>query len=262
MALVLAIAMQKGGVGKTTTAINLSTALAHRGETILLVDLDPQANASSGLGVRSENAEQTLADVVRGEVAPEKTLVQTEIKNLDLIPASLSLSRIGRSNENQSSGYSTLKNVLAPLQSSYDRLVLDCPPNLGTLTLNALCAAHELLIPLQAEYYALEGLSQLWWTVQRVRNELNPGLQLIGILLTMYDRRTNLADGVRRDVSEHFDEALFQTVIPRNIRVSEAPGHGEPVLTYAPNSKGTKAYESVAEEVINRERTETGTRTG
>jgi chromosome partitioning protein len=262
MGRVMAIAMQKGGVGKTTTAINLATAFAHRDERVLLVDMDPQANASSGLGVVPEESRGTLADVIRGESSADDAMTDTGIKNLDLIPASLELSSLESIGGRNESDYSTIKNILSPLQDRFDRILLDCPPNLGPLTLNGLCAAHELLIPLQAEYYALEGLSQLWKTVLRIREKLNPGLTLTGILLTMYDRRTNLADNVRQDVEEHFDDAVFDTVIPRNVRVSEAPGYGQPVITYAPHSRGTQAYESVVEEVIDREQSATGERSG
>jgi chromosome partitioning protein len=258
----MAIAMQKGGVGKTTTAINLATAFAHRGESVLLVDMDPQANASSGLGVVPEESNGTLADVIRGDCSSRDAVTDTGVQNLKLIPASLELSSLEAIGDESDSDYSIIKTVLSPLQDQYDRILLDCPPNLGPLTLNGLCAAHELLIPLQAEYYALEGLSQLWETVLRVREKLNPGLTLAGILLTMYDRRTNLADNVRQDVEDHFGDAVFETVIPRNVRVSEAPGYGQPVITYAPHSRGTQAYESVVEEVIDREQSASGERSG
>lgn len=257
MARVLAVAMQKGGVGKTTTAINMACGFAYSDENVLLVDLDPQANATSGLGVTLDRDAMTLADVIRGGASPEDTLRPTGVDGLDLMPASLDLSNLDELDRDQDD-YGVLKDVLSPLQEKYDRWLLDCPPNLGPLTLNGLCAAHEVLIPLQAEYYALEGLTQLWKTVVRIQKNLNPGLTLAGILLTMYDRRTNLADDVRREVEEHFGDELLETVIPRNVRVSEAPGHGQPVLTYAPHSKGTKAYESAVEEVLDREQRQTG----
>ncbi len=261
MSRILAIAMQKGGVGKTTTAINLATVFAHRDESVLLVDMDPQANATSGLGVSPEDYAGTLADVVRGHCRAGKAVTTTGINQLLLLPGSMDLSSL-KNVYKEESEYSTIKTVLSPLQSNFDRIILDCPPNLGPLTLNALHAAHQLLIPLQAEYYALEGLSQLWETFRRVRDGLNPGLTLLGILLTMYDRRTNLAENVRRDVEDHFGQAVFDTVIPRNVRVSEAPGYGQPVITYAPHSRGTEAYEFVAKEVYTREQSETGERTG
>lgn len=258
MARVLAVAMQKGGVGKTTTAINLACGFAYHDEEVLLVDLDPQANATSGLGVTLDRDARTLADVIRGQATPRDALRPTGVDALDLMPASLDLSGLAELDRTDDPDYTALKDVLVPLQEEYDRFLLDCPPNLGPLTLNGLCAAHEVLIPLQAEYYALEGLTQLWKTVKRIRQNLNPGLALAGILLTMYDRRTNLADDVRREVEEHFGDELLETVIPRNVRVSEAPGHGQPVLTYAPHSKGTRAYESAVEEVLDREQRQTG----
>ncbi len=191
---------------------------------------------------------------------PKRAVRSTGVKQLDLLPASLDLSGLDQL-QDESSDYNLLKRVLSPLQSNYDRWLLDCPPNLGPLTLSSLCAAHELLIPLQAEYYALEGLTQLWKTVQRIQQDLNPGLTVTGILLTMYDRRTNLADDVRAEVEEHFEDELLETIIPRNVRVSEAPGHGQPVLTYAPHSSGTQAYESAVEEVLNREQRSSRART-
>lgn len=258
MAKALAIAMQKGGVGKTTTAINMATGFAFEGERVLLVDLDSQGNASSGLGLEPTSLNSTVADVVLSGVAPQDVIHSTGIDGLDLLPANMDLSSLRQKLKNDSGDYGRLKKSLAGVQDRYDRWVLDCPPSLGPLTLSGLYAAHELLIPLQAEYYALEGLSQLWRTFQRVRQTLNPGLALAGILITMYDRRTNLAEDVRDEVKEHFGEVVLDTVIPRNIRVSEAPGHGQPVLTYAPHSQGTNAYKSAVKEVLSREQTETG----
>ncbi|MFB6226850.1 MAG: ParA family protein [bacterium] len=258
MANALAVAMQKGGVGKTTTAINLAAGLAFEGERVLLVDLDSQGNASSGLGFEPSSLEQTVADVVLAETPPDQAVRRTGIDGLDLLPANMELSSLRQQLKAGRDDYSRLKQSLDPLQGNYDRWVFDCPPSLGPLTLSGLYAAHELLIPLQAEYYALEGLSQLWRTYQRVQENLNPALTLAGILITMYDRRTNLAEDVKDEVTEHFGDVVLDTVVPRNVRVSEAPGHGQPVLTYAPHSKGTKAYESVVKEVLNREQATTG----
>lgn len=258
MANALAIAMQKGGVGKTTTAINMATGFAFEGETVLLVDLDSQGNATSGLGVEPNSLDRTVADVVLSGTDPDAVIRSTGVDGLDLMPANMDLSSLRQQLKNNTSDYSRLKDALTGVQDRYDRWVLDCPPSLGPLTLSGLYTAHELLIPLQAEYYALEGLSQLWRTYQRVRKNLNPGLTLAGILITMYDRRTNLAEDVRDEVREHFGNVVLETVIPRNIRVSEAPGHGQPVLTYAPHSKGTQAYNKAVKEVLAREQTETG----
>lgn len=259
MASVMAIAMQKGGVGKTTTAISFATGFAFEDETVLLVDLDPQANATSGLGISLDDEDLSFIDVIRDRCSVDDAVANTGIKNLDLLPATLELSSL---NESNNSDYTIIKESLSNIQAEYDRILLDCPPNLGPLTLGGLTAAHQLLIPIQAEYYALEGLSQLWTTFKRVKQELNPGLTLAGILITMYDRRTNLADDVRREVEDHFGDALLDTVIPRNVRVSEAPGYGQPVLTYAPHSKGSEAYQSAVKEVLNREQSETGQRSG
>lgn len=258
MANAMAVAMQKGGVGKTTTAINMATGFAFEGERVLLIDLDSQGNATSGLGVEPNALDRTVADVVLSDVDPDRVIQPTGVDGLDLMPANMDVSSLRQQLKNSSEDYGRLKDALSRVQNTYDRWVLDCPPSLGPLTLSGLYAAHELLIPLQAEYYALEGLSQLWRTYQRVRKNLNPGLTLAGILITMYDRRTNLAEDVRDEVHEHFGDVVLDTVIPRNIRVSEAPGHGQPVLTYAPHSKGTKAYKNAVKEVLSREQAETG----
>ncbi len=243
----IAVANQKGGVGKTTTAVNLAAYLARLGKRVLLVDLDPQANATSGLGVR--HVDGGVHAVLDGRVSPEDAVVVLEPFGLDLLPASPDL--VGASAGLVEDPY-RLREQLEPLWPAYDLVLFDAPPSLGPLTLNALVAAEGVLVPLQAEYYALEGIAGLMDTIAEVRARLNPTLRLLGILLTMFDGRTLLAQQVEANVRDHFGDLVFWTVIPRNVRLSEAPSYGKPVAYYAPTSTGAQAYRRLAEEVIRR----------
>lgn len=255
---VIAIANQKGGVGKTTTAINLATALAAIGQDVLLVDLDPQGNASTGLGLSPESRIQTSYDVLLGaEGAAPATLaaaiVASSVPHLDLLPASVDLAGAELELIDVARREYRLLDAIRETPLHYDYVLIDCPPALGLLTLNALVAADAILVPLQCEFYALEGLGHLVKTIDRVRNALNPRLEIQGIVLTMYDKRNRLSDLVAADVRDYFGDKVYQTMIPRNVRVSEAPSHGKPVLLYDFRCSGAQAYIKLAREVLHRE---------
>ena len=253
---VLVVANQKGGVGKTTTAINLGTALAAVGENVLLVDADPQGNASTGLGIGRALRKHTLYDVLMGEKTLLEAVVHTAVPGLHLIPSDPDLSGV-ELELGQSAGRSfKLRDAVTPLKAGreYSYILIDCPPSLNLLTVNAMAAADAVLVPLQCEFFALEGLSQLMRTIELVRGSLNPLLELQGIVLTMYDRRNSLSGQVESDVRTHFAEAVYQTVIPRNVRVSEAPSFGKPALVYDLKCAGSQAYLKLAREVVLRER--------
>jgi chromosome partitioning protein len=251
---VLAIANQKGGVGKTTTAINLATALAALGHRVLVVDCDPQGNASTGLGVPRAARRPTTYDVIQGRSDLAAAGVATAVPGLDLVPADGDLAAAEIELVDDPRRAYRLRDALRRLERPYAYVLIDCPPSLGLLTVNALAAAHAVLVPLQCEFFALEGLSQLLRTIERVRQSLNPVLRVDGIVLTMFDRRNNLSEQVASDVRGFMGERVYGTVIPRNVRVSEAPSHGKPVLLYDLRSPGARAYAHLAGEVLRRER--------
>ena len=243
------VANQKGGVGKTTTSVNLAAALALRGHRILVVDIDPQSNATTGLGFDHRTAELSSYDLLLGDAPLEKVVVSTAIENLDLVPSSPELAGAEVELVGSISREKKLVEALGGAGGSYELVFVDCPPSLGLLTLNALAAAHDLIVPVQCEYYALEGLGQLLGTAERVRRALNPELRISGFLLTMYDARTKLAGQVAEEIRSHFPDLVFGTVIPRSVRLSEAPSFGEPVLTLDPSSRGAITYRLLATEV-------------
>lgn len=247
---IIAIVNQKGGVGKTTTAINLAASLADGGASVLLLDLDPQGNATSGLGLPKENLHPTTYEVLTGQATLDQAIQPTERQGLFVLPANSNLAAAEIDLASEQQREFRLGNALA--LATYDYILIDCPPALGLLTINALTAAHSLLIPVQSEYYALEGLGQLLATVQRVRQGLNPSLDLLGVVLTMYDKRTSLSDQVRDELDRHFAEKVFESVIPRNVRLAEAPSFGKTIYEHDRWSKGARAYKQFAKEVVKR----------
>ena len=250
MARIISIANQKGGVGKTTTAINLAASLAFADMRTLLIDLDPQSNASSGLGLRKGTYAKSTYDVlVHGEPLLD-VLQQTELESLKVAPASRELVGATMELSQEEDRHQRLSEILAPVRSSFDYILIDCPPSLDILTVNALIAADSVLIPIQCEYFALEGVSALVATLQEIRRAANPGLELEGVLLTMFDERTNLSNQVMADLKDFFGEKVFSTIIPRNIRLGEAPSYGRPILLYDIKSKGAEAYIRLAKEII------------
>ena len=254
MGKIIAAANQKGGVGKTTTAVNLAAALGDMGKKVLLVDADPQGNTTSGVGVDRRDCGATIYEVLISGAKAKEALLKTEFKNLTLLPSNMDLAAAELEMAALENREAVLKNALAPIRGDYDFLLIDCPPSLGLITTNALTAADTILIPIQCEYYALEGLSQLMNTVRRVKRQYNELLDIEGVLLTMYDGRLNLTQQVVEEVKKYFPRKVFKTVIPRTVRLSEAPGFGQPALYYDRSSRGAKAYGELAEEVIKNNR--------
>lgn len=251
MGRIIAIANQKGGVGKTTTAINLSACLAESGKKVLTIDTDPQGNTTSGLGVDKDELENTVYELMLDECTIKESLVKTEFENLDLIPSNVNLAGAEIELLGINEKEYILKNAVDYIKDDYDFVIIDCPPSLNMLTVNALTTANTVLVPIQCEYYALEGLSQLIHTINLVKERLNPDLDIEGVVFTMYDSRTNLSMQVVENVKSNLSQKVFQTLIPRNIRLAEAPSYGMPINAYDPKSAGAEAYMQLAEEVIN-----------
>lgn len=252
MAQIICVANQKGGVGKTTTAVNLSTALAALSKNTLIVDCDPQANATTGLGIDKPSINKTLYHGLIGETPIENTIIDTKVENLKILPSRVELIGFEVEMMSDSNRELILRNFLSGVNGNYDYIIIDCPPSLSLLTLNAMAAADSILVPLQSEFYALEGLSQLIQTVKRIKQSLNQKLKINGILLTMFDKRTNLSYQVAEEAEKHFKELVYTTRIPRSVRLSEAPSFGESIFTYDGASVGAKSYMSLAKEVITR----------
>ncbi|MEG2348847.1 MAG: AAA family ATPase [Clostridia bacterium] len=249
MAKVISIANQKGGVGKTTTAVNLSACMAAKGKRILLIDIDPQGNASSGLGIEaSEN--KSIYNVLVEDVEIKDTIKASMVKKLDVCPANIDLAGAEIELVSMISRENRLKDAICEISDAYDYIIIDCPPSLGLITLNAFTASDSVLVPIQCEYYALEGLGQLVNTIKLVQRHLNKNLEIEGVVLTMFDARTNLSSDVAREVEKYFGNKVFQTIIPRNIRLSEAPSHGLPITLYDADSKGSQTYKKLAKELL------------
>lgn len=249
----IAVANQKGGVGKSTTAINLSACLAEKGKKVLTIDMDPQGNTTSGLGVDKNSVDNTLYELLVSQANVEDTVVKDVVENVDLIPSNVNLSGaeielVGIDNKEY-----ILKEILEKIKDNYDYIIIDCPPSLNMLTINALTAANSVLVPIQCEYYALEGLSQLIHTIDLVKDRLNNQLEIEGVVFTMYDARTNLSLQVVENVKDNLQQNIYKTIIPRNVRLAEAPSYGQPITIYDSKSTGAESYRMLAEEVINRE---------
>ena len=250
MGKIIAIANQKGGVGKTPTSINLSAALAAQGKKVLIIDTDPQGNATSGFGVEKNELDNTVYELMLGECTIKECILSEVIPNLDMLPTNVNLAAIEIETIDVENKEYILKNELDWIKDKYDFILIDCPPSLSMLTVNAMSAADSVLVPIQCEYYALEGLSQLIHTINLVKSRLNEDLEMEGVVFTMYDSRTNLSAEVVENVKENLDEKIFDTVIPRNIRLAEAPSFGQPITMYDPKSAGSVSYISLAQEII------------
>ncbi len=250
---IVAVFNQKGGVGKTTTALNLTTALSLKGYRILTVDIDPQGNAGSGFGLDKTDMKQSVYDALIGEADPKNVILTTGYENLHILPSNVDLAGSEVEMASMPGREKKLKNCLDQVRGYYDYIFIDCPPSLGLLTINALTAADSVLIPIQCEFYALEGVSQLMSTIELVKNSLNPTLEIEGVLLTMFDSRTNLSGEVMQEVREYFKDKVYHTMIPRNVRLAEAPSFGKTIFDYSFNSKGSKAYQEFADEFEKRQ---------
>ena len=253
MGRIIAIANQKGGVGKTTTAINLSACLAEAKQRVLVIDIDPQGNTTSGLGIDKEEKENTIYEVMLGEISIEQAICKEAFDCLDVIPSNVNLAGAEIDLIDIEDREYILKKSIAQIRKNYDYIILDCPPSLSMLTVNAMTAADTVLVPIQCEYYALEGLSDLMTTLRAVKRRLNPGISVFGVLLTMFDGRTNFSAQVAEEVRRHFPGKVFASAIPRNVRLSEAPSHGMPVCAYDKFSRGAAAYDAVAQEILAKE---------
>lgn len=250
MGKIISIANQKGGVGKTTTSVNLSACLAQLGKRVLLVDIDPQGNATSGVGINKADIDHCIYNVLIEDLPAEDVIVSTDVDKLDIIPATIQLAGAEIELVSIVSRELRLKNSLGKLREIYDYIIIDCPPSLGLLTINALTSSDSVLIPVQCEFYALEGLSQLLNSIRLVQKHLNKNLMIEGVLLTMLDARTNLGQQVIEEVKKYFQEKVYKSIIPRNIRLGEAPSHGKPIIIYDPKSKGALEYQELAKEVL------------
>lgn len=252
MGRIIAIANQKGGVGKTTTAINLSACLAEAGQRVLVIDIDPQGNTTSGFGVMKDSIENTVYEVILQEVGMKDAIISNVVDNLDILPSNVNLAGAEIDLIDVENREYILKNSIGQVRNNYDYVILDCPPSLSMLTVNAMTASDTVLVPIQCEYYALEGLTQLIHTINLVRKKLNPSLELEGVVFTMYDSRTNLSLQVVENVKDNLKQNIYKTIIPRNIRLAEAPSHGLPINIYDPKSSGAESYKLLAEEVMAR----------
>ena len=252
MGRIIAVANQKGGVGKTTTSINLSACLAEAGQKVLVVDVDPQGNTTSGLGVDKNNVENTIYEMMLGECTVEESIIKDVLENLDVMPSNVNLAGAEIDLIGVDEREYILQKAMEKVRDNYDFIIVDCPPSLSMLTVNAMTASDTVLVPIQCEYYALEGLSQLIHTINLVKQRLNPDLEMEGVVFTMYDARTNLSLQVVENVKENLKQKIYKTIIPRNIRLAEAPSHGVPINLYDPKSAGAESYRLLADEVIHR----------